>query len=174
MGASAKTRVVVTDANVLINMIHTGRLDLLGSLGGYEFVVPEDVVAEMSFPEHAAELTKAFEAGHLERLSFAGTKELEIYADLVRVLGKDEAACLAMAQVQGCYIASDEKRRFLRLAEERLGPDRILNTAGIFVLAIRTEIITVEEADEAKQVLEGHRFKMRFSSFRDLILKVKS
>ena len=39
MAAVERIRVVVTDANVLINLIHVGRLDLLGSLSGYEFVV---------------------------------------------------------------------------------------------------------------------------------------
>jgi hypothetical protein len=29
--------------------------------------------------------------------------------------------------------------------------------------------MTVEEADEAKRILEGHRFKMDFSSFADLL-----
>jgi predicted nucleic acid-binding protein len=169
MAAVERTRVVVTDANVLINLIHVGRLDLLGSLSGYEFVVPPEVEAEVSIPEQAQALARAFDAGHIERLAFSGTAELEIYAELSSLIGKGEAACLAMAEVQGWTIASDERRRFLRLANERLGPGRVLNTAGLFVLAIRGGLVTVEEADQDKQVLEGHRFKMRFSSFRDVL-----
>jgi hypothetical protein len=30
-------------------------------------------------------------------------------------------------------------------------------------------VVTVEEADQDKQVIEEHRFKMRFSSFRDVL-----
>lgn len=41
MAASSRTRVVVTD--VLINLIHVGRLELLGALVGFEFVVPPEV-----------------------------------------------------------------------------------------------------------------------------------
>ncbi|HYQ83644.1 MAG TPA: hypothetical protein VEP28_06525, partial [Rubrobacter sp.] len=65
-------------------------------------------------------------------------------------------------------LASDEKRRLLREAGDRLGPGRVLNTPGLFVLAIRGGLMTIEEADAAKLVLERHRFRMRFSSFRDL------
>lgn len=122
MTAPGRTRVVVTDATVLINLIHVGRLDLLGSLRGYEFVVPPEVDAEVSVPAQAAALDRAFDAGHIARASFTGTAELEVYAELVEVIGKGEAACLAIAEVQGCYVASDERRRFLRLAEDRLGP----------------------------------------------------
>ena len=40
-----KVQVVVTDANILINLIHIGRLSILGSLPQFEFVVPDEVVA---------------------------------------------------------------------------------------------------------------------------------
>ena len=169
MTALGRTRVVVADATVLINLIHVDRLALLGSLGGYEFVVPPEVEAEVSIPAQAAALARAFDAGHVARVSFTGTAELDVYADLVDVIGKGEAACLALAEVQGCYVASDERRRFLRLAAERLGPGRVVNTAGVFVLAIRAGLISVEDADADKRTLESRRFKMRFSSFRDVL-----
>jgi hypothetical protein len=37
------------------------------------------------------------------------------------------------------------------------------------VLGIRAGLLTVEEADQDKAVLEQHRFKMAFESFRDLV-----
>ncbi len=169
MAAMERTCVVVTDANVLINLIHVGRLDLLGALAGYEFVVPPEVVAEVSVPEQAQTLRHAVEAGHIEQRAFSGTAELEVYAELSLVIGKGEAACLAMAKIKGWYVASDERGRFLRIAEESLGPGHLLNTAGIFVLAIRCDLVTVEETDQSKRILEEHRFMMRFSSFRDVI-----
>jgi len=123
----------------------------------------------VSIPEQAQILARSIEAGHVKRLSFTGTAELMIYADLSLTIGKGEAACLAMAEVQGWYIASDERRKFLRLARERLGPGRVLNTAGLFVLAIRGGLVSVEDADMSKRILEKHRFTMRFSSFRDVL-----
>jgi hypothetical protein len=41
--------------------------------------------------------------------------------------------------------------------------------AGLFVAAIRAGLITVEDADSAKAVLEQHRFRLKFSSFRDIL-----
>jgi hypothetical protein len=38
-------RIVVTDANVLINLIHVEVLPLLGRLPGYEFVVVDEALA---------------------------------------------------------------------------------------------------------------------------------
>lgn len=160
--------VVVTDANVLINLMYVERLGLLGALAGYEFVVPPEVEAEIRSPDQSKSLTCAFAAGHVRRRAFTSEAELEIYAEHVQVIGRGEAACLAIAEVHGWYVASDERRKFLRLAEERLGSGRILNTAGILVLAIRARLIAIEEADADKLVLAEHRFKMRFSSFREV------
>ena len=42
------TRVVVTDANVLINFMHVGRLSLCADLPNLEFVVPDHVRQEIS------------------------------------------------------------------------------------------------------------------------------
>ena len=52
-------RVVVTDTNILINLIHIGRLDLLGKLPSYSFVIPEEVVKEVSEPNQANALQTA-------------------------------------------------------------------------------------------------------------------
>ncbi|MCP4661569.1 MAG: hypothetical protein GY856_39720 [bacterium] len=41
---------MLTDANILINLIHVGRLDLLDLLEAFEFVVPEPVAAEITHP----------------------------------------------------------------------------------------------------------------------------
>jgi len=84
-------------------------------------------------------------------------------------MGKGEAACLAMAEARGWMIASDEKKRFRREVTARLGLERLVTTAGLFVIAIRAGVISVEEADQAKEILERHRFRMAFRSFRELV-----
>lgn len=43
---SSDVRVVVTDTNILINLLHVGLLELLGKLPPYSFVVPEEVGSE--------------------------------------------------------------------------------------------------------------------------------
>lgn len=74
MTASRRTRVVVTDASVLINLIHVGRLDMLGALRDWEFVVSPEVEAEVNVAPHSEALTREFEAGYVSRMSFVGMK----------------------------------------------------------------------------------------------------
>jgi hypothetical protein len=56
---ASRLRIVVTDANVLINLIHVGRLDVLGALEGCEFVVPADVREEITDLDQRAALEEA-------------------------------------------------------------------------------------------------------------------
>src|SRR6185436_15539716 len=92
---------------------------------------------------------------------------LTLFTQLVVHIGRGEAACLALAVAKGWMVASDEKRRFRREAEARLGKDNIVRTQDIFVLAIATGLLTIEEADADKATLERRRFRMGFASFRE-------
>lgn len=133
---ASRLRIVVTDANVLINLIHVGRLD------GRSFFRIEQVT-------------------ELETVA--------LFAELRARLGRGESACLALAHRRGWTVASDEKGRFRREAEKRIGPERILGTADIFLMAIQGGRMTIVEADADKVALEGHRFRMPFTSFRELV-----
>ncbi len=66
-------------------------------------------------------------------------------------------------------MASDEQKRFRREAERRIGAGWTMGTKDLYLLAIRAGLPTVEQADEDKAVLERHRFKMAFESFRDIV-----
>jgi predicted nucleic acid-binding protein len=160
---------VVTDANILINFIRAKCLSLLGALTSFEFVLPVEVVAEITDPVQRAQLETALTRGDLRIIVLEDIAELMTYAELRRVMGKGEAACLALAETRGWIVASDEKKRFRREVLARLGEDRLVTTAGLFVLAIRAGLLSVHEADQAKAVLEQHRFRMKFRSFSDLI-----
>lgn len=169
MAAGTPTRIVVTDANIIINLIHAGRLALAGALAFYEFVVPEDVISEIADPAQREALEASITAGHFRRETIAAPPELTRYVELRQIVGKGEAACLALAESRGWLIASDEKRRFRREVLARLGSGRLVTTAGLFLLAIRAGAMSVEEADEAKATLERHRFRMPFGSFREVV-----
>jgi predicted nucleic acid-binding protein len=166
---STPRRIVVTDANVLINLIHADVLFLLGSIEGYEFFVVEEVISEISVPEQAAALAAAIANGWAKRESLEDIQSLSMFAELSAIMGKGEAASLALAVTRNLDIACDEKRVFRREAIKRLGENRILTTPGIFVLAIRAGVITVERADHAKALLAQRRFEMTFASFRDVL-----
>jgi len=162
-------RIVVTDANVLINLMHVGRLGFCGRLPGYEFVVPEHVQAEIREPTQRATLDATIARGMLHLETITDLASITVFAELAVFLGRGEAACLALAIERGWTVASDEKKRFRREAEGRIGRDRILGTVDLFVLAIRSGLISVEQADADKLTLEQRRFRMPFQSFRELI-----
>jgi hypothetical protein len=94
---------------------------------------------------------------------------LGVYADLIQILGIGEAACLTLAQCRSWLIASDERRKFYRETTARLGTGRLLNTAGILIHAIKLSVITIEEADDAKALLEQRKFVLQFASFRNVL-----
>jgi len=167
------TRIVVADANVLINLLHVGRLDLLAALPGFEFVVPEHVVAEITEPAQRDTLHGALDRQILREQQIADIPTLALFAELIDVMGRGEAACIALANSHGWLVASDEKGAVRREAAARLGEGKIITTAGLLVMAIRAGSIGIEEADQAKAVLEQHRFKLKFRSFADLVTKEK-
>ncbi|HNY40942.1 MAG TPA: hypothetical protein PKJ41_11120 [Bryobacteraceae bacterium] len=164
-----KVQVVVTDANILINLIHIGRLSILGALAQFEFVVPDEVAAEVLDAEQAASLQAAIDGEYLARVAFRDTEELAKFATLTSFLGKGESACLALAQRRGCLVASDEGGPFRREAQQRLGPRRLINTPAILLSAIHSGVLSVEEADQALEILKEHRFRVKFKSFRELL-----
>jgi hypothetical protein len=65
-------------------------------------------------------LRKAIEAGWTGE-SITAIEGLSIFADRMRVMGRGETACLALAETQNWYVASDEKKVFRREALARLG-----------------------------------------------------
>lgn len=162
-------RVVVTDTCVLINLIHVERLRLLGALPGYEFVIPEHVYEEVTDQEQRQALDEALGQGSLKKEHITDLTSIELYASLRGVLGSGEAACIAMAVTQGWMIASDEGRLFRREAIARIGEDRLLTTVRLYVMAINAGVLTIEEADRDKVVLETRKFKVSFTSFRELV-----
>lgn len=169
MAASAEAIVVVTDANVLINLIRIGQLPLLGQLNGYRFLVPAEVVSEITEPDQREALSAALAGGDLEQVIVDTIESIRLFAELRDIMGMGEAACLALAATRGCHIASDERRRFRRRAVELLGEDRILRTDGLLLEAIRQGRISVTEADGFKVVLASNRYSMTFESFADLM-----
>jgi predicted nucleic acid-binding protein len=56
---------VVTDANVLINLMHVSRLGLLRSIPNHEFVVPQHVREEVTILEQRVALDAEINEGWL-------------------------------------------------------------------------------------------------------------
>lgn len=161
--------IVVADANVLINLLHVDRLGFCADLPDLSFRVPESVRQEIRRPEQRSRLDRALGTGDLQLCSITDPDDISLFADLITRLGHGEAACLVLAERNGWIVASDEEGRFRREARKRLGKNRILRTPALFVRAIQAGLITVDEADADKEILESKRFKMAFRSFRERI-----
>jgi predicted nucleic acid-binding protein len=161
--------VIVTDANVLINLIHIGKLSLLSALDPHEFRVPREVLAEISEPDQRVAVDGALAAGYIKEIAVETIEALELFGVLRDVMGQGEAACLALAATAGFHIASDEKKRFRRRAIELIGEERILRTESLILEAIRRNQISVAEADGWKLILDTKKYAMSFASFSDLL-----
>lgn len=169
MAPETETIVVITDANVIINLFHIGQLNLFGALSPYRFQVPAEVVAEILEPEQQAAVTAAIGAGHLEEVVINTIDALSLFAELRDFMGRGEAACLALATTGGFCIASDEKKRFRRRATELIGEARILRTELLLLEAIRRKYITIQDADGYKAILAANSYSLPFNSFADLL-----
>ena len=169
MRATAATTVVITDANVLINFVHIGQVALLSELPAYRFQLPTEVLNELTDGDQRAQIEAAIAAGQLELMAIEALDALTLFGDLRDLMGRGEAACLAVAATTGCHLASDEKKRFRRKAIELIGETRIVRTEDLLVEAIRCGVRTVAQADEYKLVLAASRYTMPFSSFGELL-----
>jgi predicted nucleic acid-binding protein len=164
-----ETRVVVTDANVVINFIHAGMLGDLPAMVNMDFLVTDEVYEEVTRPEQRQILDAALATGTWSRESMFEPDSIALFATLAVIMGRGEAASLALAVTRRCLVASDERRVFLREARARLGAGRIVDTPGLLLLAIRRGTLTVADADRTKALLETRSFRMKFTSFADLL-----
>ncbi|KRB96409.1 hypothetical protein ASE11_17725 [Hydrogenophaga sp. Root209] len=169
MPVPAETTVVITDANVLINFVHIGRVALLGDLPPYRFQLPAEVMNELVDEQQRAQIKVAIASRQLDLMVIESMEALVLFGDLRDLMGRGEAACLAVAATTGCYLASDEKKRFKRKAVELIGEARILRTEDLLVEAIRCGRLNVAQADEFKLVLAANRYAMPFASFAERI-----
>ncbi|MGH7593270.1 MAG: hypothetical protein ACRELE_05400 [Gemmatimonadales bacterium] len=166
---TSRQTVVVTDASVVINLLHVGRLPMLLHLPGLRFVVPDDVVMEVTDIEQRAALGSAISGGMIERCQLNAQDGAPLILELSGRLGLGEIACLALAELHGWTIACDERRFFRAETIRRVGTTRLIGTPELFLQAIEAQAITIEEADADKATLEQKSFKMRFGSFSELL-----
>lgn len=158
---------VACDACILINFLNIRKIEILGKLSQYRFQILDAADAEVLKSAQRRDLDVAYRQRVVYRADPPCMKEIVVFADLTRSMGRGEAACLAAAQCRKWMVASDEGGKFKKTAIERIGCQRIIGTADILLAAIRNESITLSQADEVKAELERHAFKMPFASFSD-------
>ena len=110
MPAPAATTVVITDANVLINFVHIGQVTLLGDLPAYRFQLPAEVLHELIDDDQRAQIEAAIATHQLDLMVIEALDTLMLFGELRDLMGRGEAACLAVAATRGYHLASDEKK----------------------------------------------------------------
>lgn len=162
--------IVVTDASVLINLVHADMVGILARDPDHEFALSDSVHDEIKSPEQRTVVDAAISAGNLRLVRLEGHDGLEDYASLRGQMGPGEASCLALARLNSDWlVASDERGAFRRIALTRIGPTRLLTTPGIMLHLIKCDVISVDAADAALALLAKRRFRTRFTSFRELL-----
>ncbi len=160
---------VVCDTCILVNFARIRRLDLLVEHPDYRFVVPEQVLDELTEPGQRVYVDGAIASGGLELIVSSDLAEVTKAVELRRHMDRGEAVAFAVSKHRGWLIATDEGRRTRRMIIEQLGANRLLTTPAILLSCILAGALTVADADEIKAELERHRFRMAFTSFDELI-----
>jgi predicted nucleic acid-binding protein len=160
---------VSTDACILINLLRAHRLDLLGAVPPYVFCVPTEALREITHPDQQARLQEALDRGWIQETRMEAIEELQIFTQANEQLGSGESACLALAQTRTWILGTDDSKGVKWRKVISASGIQVLNTPGILLLAIRQGVLTIDQADEIKALLEANRFRMGFASFRDLM-----
>ena len=168
--------IVVADTSVLINFLKIDRMDLIGRYSG-RFLATDHVESEVAddYPDQKMRYEAAVATGILSTCSVTDPAEVALFLRLgpgVR-LGSGECSAISVALTRGYAIAIDDSRaiksaqREAELAGAKLA---VLQTQDIVVALIRASTLTLDEADHIKAEWERHhRFRLKVSSFRDLL-----
>jgi predicted nucleic acid-binding protein len=160
---------VVVDSSFLINFLVLDRVDILGGLPQFRFLVVNHVTAEIRYADQRARLQTAVESDIVTEIEVTDPDEILLYDEFRKFLGDGESASLAVAIRRDWAIAADEKGRFRRELFGRLGENYLLDTLGALLTAIKAGVITGEEADALRARLRENRFEMDPRPFDELL-----
>lgn len=164
--------VVITDTSVLVNFLVLDRVSLLAGLKDHRFTVTEHVRAEITshYSEQIQRLEQAFKDQIINEIRVDDFLELKLFAELSAMgLGIGECSAIAVAVNRGHVLAIDDKRAIKKL--KSMGHSvLILTTESLIVRLVNEGVLTIVEADAMKSEWESnHRFRLAFSSFREIV-----
>jgi predicted nucleic acid-binding protein len=168
--------IVIADTSVLINFLRIDRMDLIGAHPA-SFIVTDHVADEIAdiYPDQQARYNAALAAGLLDQQRVDDLAEVEMFLQLAKRgrLGAGERSAIAVALNRGYALAIDDTQAIYRALEEADVAGNaltILRTQDIVVELIRGGIVSVEAADAIHvEWATNHRFKLKISSFRELL-----
>ncbi len=132
-------RAVLLDTCVLINLIATGHLEDIVSRSDDEFIICSAVADESIFlrqvdvqaqPE-LVQIQSLVQSGHLRVYHPENDEEESLYVSYATELEDGEAMSLALAQLRGLVMATDDKKARRLFLEAVDDSSRLLSTAAI-------------------------------------------
>lgn len=169
---NADPKILITDTSVLINFLNIDRIDLLSHYPGM-FFITEHVVHEVTtaYADQANILNQSLDDRIITVVSVNEEVELEIFARLLNEhrLGPGECSAIACAIHRKYYLAIDDMAARKKAAKE--SADLIMiNTQDIIITLIKSQALTVAEADQIKARWESEfRFALKIKSFSELL-----
>lgn len=161
---------VVIDTSILLNFLKVGRVALLGRTG-FQILLLDQVLVEITQPEQKRTLEKAINSGILDFEQVTDVQEVELFANLYASgrLGAGECAVLAVAITRN-LVAGVQDRRARTEGERRSKDLRFCQTEDLIVDLIRNGQITLEDADQLlTDWAQRHRFRSKVTSFKTLL-----
>ncbi|MGH2459147.1 MAG: hypothetical protein ACRDIY_09800 [Chloroflexota bacterium] len=149
--------VVVSDANILINLCFANRLDLLGQIPGVEFIIAPEIEREMRRGRgrrFAAEFSRLVNQGILRAEDATGPRAVEVYV-LCREtyrLDEGESGGLALAASREYLFATTDARAFEAGVSE-LGESRVVHLEDILELALARGVLTGQTIVAMRQLM---------------------
>jgi predicted nucleic acid-binding protein len=169
----ASPSIIVADTSVLVNFLRIDRMDLVAA-HAHDFIATDHVAEEITeqYPDQQARYTAALAADTVRQVSVTDPQAVALFVKLVASgrLGAGECSAIALAVHRGHILAIDD-RRATNQARQVSRNLHILSTQDLMVAMIREGLLEVDEADAIKELwARAHRFHLKISSFRDLLV----
>ncbi|AHF81389.1 DUF3368 domain-containing protein [Thermococcus paralvinellae] len=152
----------VIDNTVLSNFAKFGKLELLKDILR-DSIITKQVLEEFNLGIERGILPKVklpFKVVELKN------EEIELYRKLCTSLGKGEASCIAVAKNRRIIFLSDDLDA--RKAAYLLGV-KVSGTIGVLALGVKTDVLTLEEANQLLRAMIKSGFYSPIESLEEVL-----
>jgi predicted nucleic acid-binding protein len=161
---TSQRRLVGMDTDVTIAILKAGLTHVLGCMTAFQFVITETNQAEVTHAPESTDLVYAISRGDVSVVPLVDIGALSVFARLNRLVDAGEAAIIALVHQLGGDVAMHD-RAGRRQAAALISEERVYRLEDILVEAVRSDCITVVDADAATATLvQASDYRTSFSS----------
>ncbi|NOX64347.1 MAG: hypothetical protein GXO85_00785 [Chlorobi bacterium] len=165
------TTKILIDSDVIIHFIKGDKLDLIPSIFPDRIAFVDKVLEELYLIPRTQILIHNFISNNnFERLELDSNLDYVIeYSRLIQLVGKGEAACMAIAKIDKNYIASSNMKDIREYCEKN--DIKIITTMDILWEAMNLHLLTVEECDEFIRKVKSAGSKLPVDTIEEYVKK---